>query len=62
MVILWDKMPLSMPLACGLEVEVAGRHLPPRRTPSPARARLQHAGNPRFEYLLFLVYSILILK
>ena len=28
----------------------------------PSIARPKNAGNPRFEYLLFLVYSILILK
>lgn len=34
-------------LACGLEDDAAGRHLPPRRIPSPASRSLFHAGNPR---------------
>ena len=29
---------------------------------TPSIARPKNAGNPRFEYLLFLIYSILILK
>ena len=34
-------------LACGLRDDAVGWFLPPRRIPSPAPARLQHAGNPR---------------
>ena len=47
MVILWNKMPLSRALACGLEDDTAGRQMPPRHIPSQLYARLQHAGNPR---------------
>lgn len=38
-------------LACGLEHDAAGRQMPPRRIPSSAPARLQHAGNPRLRVM-----------
>ena len=46
MVILWDKMPLSKVLACGLEDGAAGGSRPAAFRLSPL-ACLQHAGNPR---------------
>ena len=48
MVILWDKMPLSKALACGLKDDAAGQHLPPRRIPSPALRSLTTRGKPAF--------------
>ena len=35
-------------LACGLEDDAAGRHLPPRRIPSPASRSLATRGKPAF--------------
>ena len=46
MVILWDKMPLSKALACGLKDDAAGRQMPPRRIPSLASRSPTTRGKP----------------
>lgn len=41
-------IPPPRALACGLEDDAAGRHLPPRRIPSPAFRSLATRGKPAF--------------